>query len=151
MKKLILLITFVTFASCLDGNSNFDTTDYTAQNEADILAYINNNNLSFQKTDSGLYYSIKNSGNGEKPVFRDIVTVGYKGYFLNGTVFDESSSATFSVGGVVPGFGEAIQLLKPGGSGTFILPSRLGYGNFGSGDIKPGDVIVFDINLISIN
>jgi FKBP-type peptidyl-prolyl cis-trans isomerase len=53
---------------------------------------------------------------------------------------------------VVQGFGEAVRLLKPGGSGTFILPSKLGYGNTGSGNsIKGGDVIIFDINLIRIN
>ena len=44
-----------------------------------------------------------------------------------------------------------MKLLITGGSGTFILPSRLGYGNSGSGQIKPGDVIIFDINLISVN
>ena len=151
MKKIIILFTLIAFTSCLDNDNALDTTDYTEQNETEILTYIEDNNLSFQKTNSGLYYNIQSSGSGVRPTFNSTVTVGYKGYFLDGTIFDQSSSATFNVGGVVPGFGEAVQLLKPGGSGTFILPSRLAYGNRGQGSIQPGDVIAFDINLISIN
>ena len=146
MKKILLLFVLAVNFSCSQ-----EDVDYNAQNEIDILAYIKENNLNVQKSASGLYYVINNSGSGLRPTFNSNVTLGYKGYFLNGTTFDQSSSATFNVAGVVLGFGEAVQLLKPGGSGTFILPSRLGYGNSGSGSIKAGDVIVFDINLISIN
>ena len=148
MKKLLLLFVLIFSFSCSE-----EEIDYTTQNEIDIQAYIDENNLNVKKTSSGLYYIITNSGSGLSPTFNSDVTLGYKGYFLNGTTFDQNTNATFNVGGVVPGFGEAVRLLKPGGSGTFILPSKLGYGNRGSsfGSIKPGDVIVFDINLISIN
>lgn len=146
MKKILFVFILAISFSC-----SKEEEDYTAQNEMDIQAYITENNLSVQKTASGLYYIINSSGSGISPTFNSSVTLGYKGYFLNGATFDQSSSATFNVSRVVSGFGEAVQLLKPGGSGTFILPSRLGYGNSGSGNIKAGDVIVFDINLISVN
>lgn len=146
MKKVFLLFVLAVISSCSD-----DDIDYTTQNEIDIQAYLTENNLNFQKTASGLYYNINSSGSGSFPAFNSNVTLGYKGYFLNGNTFDQSSNATFNVGQVVLGFGEAVRLLKPGGSGTFILPSELGYGNSGSGSIKGGDVIIFDINLISIN
>ena len=146
MKKTLLLFVLAISFSCAK-----EDTDYNTQNEIDIQAYISENNLNAQKTSSGLYYVINSSGSGLHPTYNSNVTLGYKGYFLNGTTFDQSQRATFNVGGVVPGFGEAVRLLKPGGSGTFILPSRLGYGNRGSGSINAGDVIVFDINLISIN
>jgi FKBP-type peptidyl-prolyl cis-trans isomerase FkpA len=146
MKKIFLIFILAISFSCSD-----DEMDYTQQNEIDIEAYIAENNLSVQKTSSGLYYILNSSGSGLSPTFNSDVTLGYKGYFLNGTVFDQNTSATFNVSRVVSGFGEAVRLLKPGGSGTFILPSRLGYGNSGSGNIKGGDVIVFDINLIRIN
>lgn len=150
MKKLLLLFVFaLSLSSCLDDDTII--ADYTEENEIDILAYINDNNLNFSKTGTGLYFDINSAGNGESPTFSSNVTLGYKGYFLDGTVFDQSTNATFNVSGVVSGFGEAVRLLKPGGSGTFILPSKLAYGNRGSGQIKPGDVIIFDINLISIN
>tara|TARA_R110002049_G_scaffold70344_1_gene181739 strand:- start:65 stop:514 length:450 start_codon:yes stop_codon:yes gene_type:complete len=149
MKKLLLLFIVAVGFSC----SNDEIIDYTAQNEADIQAYLAENKINAKKTLSGLYYVINSEGNGASPNFRSNVTLGYKGYFLNGTTFDQSTNATFNVSGVVPGFGEALTILKTGGSGTFILPSRLGYGNSGSrsGSIRGGDVIVFDINLISIN
>ena len=148
MKKILLLFVFaLSLSSCSDD----EITDYTEQNETDIQNYLNDNNFSFNKTNTGLYYKITSSGSGISPTFNSNVTLGYKGYFLDGTTFDESSEAAFNVGGVVPGFGEAVRLLRTGGSGTFILPSRLGYGNSGSGQIKPGDVIIFDINLISVN
>jgi FKBP-type peptidyl-prolyl cis-trans isomerase FkpA len=146
MKKILLLFVLAVTFSCSD-----DEMDYTDQNEIDILAYLEDNNLNAQKTSSGLYYIIKSSGVGAFPSANSNVTLGYKGYFLNGEVFDQSTNATFNVRGVVSGFGEAAQLLKPGGSGTFILPSKLGYGNRGSGNISGGEVIIFDINLISIN
>jgi FKBP-type peptidyl-prolyl cis-trans isomerase FkpA len=146
MKKILLILVLAISFSCSD-----EETDYAAQNEIDIQEYIIENNLNVQKTASGLYYIIHSSGTGLLPIFNSNVTLGYKGYFLNGSIFDQSNSATFNVNQVVPGFGEAVQLLKPGGSGTFILPSILGYGNTGSRNISPGDVIIFDINLISIN
>ena len=148
MKKILLLFVFaLSLSSCSDD----EITDYTEQNETDIQNYLNDNNFSFNKTSTGLYFKITSSGSGISPTFNSYVTLGYKGYFLDGTTFDESSEATFNVGSVVPGFGEAVRLLRTGGSGTFILPSRLGYGNSESGQIKPGDVIIFDINLISVN
>ncbi|WP_397445531.1 FKBP-type peptidyl-prolyl cis-trans isomerase [Polaribacter sp. R77954] len=147
MKKLILAFVLASVLSC----ANDDIADYTAQNETDIQTYLNDNNLNFQKTGTGLYYTINTVGSGVYPTFNSNVTVGYKGYLLDETIFNQSSEATFNVSGVVPGFAEAVRLLKAGGSGTFILPSRLGYGNTGSGSIQPGAVIVFDINLISVN
>jgi FKBP-type peptidyl-prolyl cis-trans isomerase FkpA len=147
MKKILLLSVLVLCFSCSD-----DEMDYSAQNEIDILAYIQESNLNFLKSNSGLYYRISSSGSGVSPNVNSNVTLGYKGYLLNGDVFDQSTSASFNVSGVVQGFGEAVRLLKPGASGTFILPSKLGYGNTGSGNsIKGGDVIIFDINLIRIN
>lgn len=146
MKKILLLFILVISFSCSD-----DEMDFSTQNDIDIEAYIQDKNLNVQKTSSGLYYILNSSGSGATPSANSNVTLGYKGYFLSGEVFDQSSNATFNVSQVVSGFGEAVRLLKPGGSGTFILPSRLGYGNRGSGNIKAGDVIVFDINLISVN
>lgn len=146
MKKLFLLCVLAICVSC-----SSDDVDYTAENEADIQAYIANSSLTFKKTSTGLYYAIDAVGSGVYPSFNSNVTVGYKGYFLNETIFDQSSEATFNVGGVVPGFSEALRMLKPGGNGTFILPSSLGYGTRGQGSIPPGSVIIFDINLISVN
>lgn len=147
MKKILLLFILISSFSCSD-----DAIDYTEQNDIDIAIYTEENNLNVQKTSSGLYYLMNSNGSGASPSSNSSVTIDYKGYLLDGTVFDQNTNATFNVRGVIPGFAEAVRLLKKGGSGTFILPSRLGYGNSGSGQfIKSGDVIVFDINLKSFD
>ncbi|WP_299013206.1 FKBP-type peptidyl-prolyl cis-trans isomerase [uncultured Polaribacter sp.] len=145
MKKILFILVLAISFSC----SEEDNTD--AENIAEIEAYLLENNLEAKKTATDLYYIISNSGSGNSPTFNSTVTVAYKGYFLNGTTFDGSDEATFSLQRLVPGFSEAVTLLKPGGSGTFILPSKIAYGSRGSGSIQPGDVIAFDITLQSIN
>ncbi len=146
MKKILLLLIIAVSFSCSD-----DTPDFTTQNELDIQAYIQENNLNAQKNSSGLYYIINDEGSGNSPTINSTVTVGYKGYFLDGNVFDQSPNVSFNLTGVIPGFSQGVQLLKEGGSGTFIIPSRLGYGNNDSRSIPGGSVLVFDINLKSIN
>ncbi len=152
MKYFIYSFLIVFFVSC---NKNEKTTpvDYTAQNEADIVSYIADNNLEAQRSDSGLYYSIDEEGTGERPTASSNVTVAYKGYFLNKTVFDESDSEGISFGlqQVIQGWTEGITYFKEGGSGILLIPAHLAYGNRGRSNIPPGSVLVFDIRLISIN
>ncbi|TMM32052.1 peptidylprolyl isomerase [Polaribacter aestuariivivens] len=146
MKKLLFTLLLIIGFSC-----SSEQTDFNAENIAEIEAYISKNNLDAKKTVSDLYYIINSSGNGNFPTFNSNVTIAYRGYFLNQETFDASDNATFNLQGVIPGFSEAVTLLKPGGSGTFILPSKIGYGNSGAGKIKGGQVIIFDITLKSIN
>lgn len=127
--------------------------DYEARNEADILTYLDDNNLEATKTDTGLYYVINEEGTGTRPTANSDVTVNYKGYFLDGTVFDESDTNGISIGlnQVIAGWTEGIQLFKEGGEGVLLIPSNLGYGIRGSGPIPGGAVLIFDIKLIRIN
>lgn len=127
--------------------------DYEAENEATILQYIEDNNLNATRTDSGLYYVINNEGIGKQPTSTSNVTVAYKGYFLDGTVFDESSFSGISVrlDQVIAGWTEGIQLFKEGGDGVLLIPYTLGYGIDGSGSIPGASVLIFDVNLISVN
>lgn len=122
-------------------------------NDADIQSYLTENDLNATKTDSGLYYLIDKLGTGSKPAVNSTVTVAYKGYFLDGTVFDESSPSgiPFRLNGVIPGWTEGIQLFREGGEGTLIVPYELGYGLAGRGSIPGGAVLVFDIKLIKVN
>lgn len=149
MKYALLLISFLYFfTSCKD------TVSYQEQLDIDFVkidAYLAEKGLTAQKTASGLYYIHTLDGTGEKPGPYSTVTVGYKGYFLNGEVFDETAPgawAQFNVSGVVPGFGEALQLLKKKGRGTFLLPSGLAYGASGSGSIDPNTPLIFDLELV---
>lgn len=150
MKNILSLILFTTlFVSC----SSNDEPNFEPQTEADILKYIDENGLNAEKSNTGLYYVIENEGSGEKPTSTSNVTVAYKGYFLNGTIFDKSNSSgvSFNLQQVIKGWTEGITYFKEGGNGILIIPSNLGYGNNGRGSIPGGAVLVFDINLISVN
>lgn len=150
MKNLLIVFTALTlFISCSKDNSS---VDYSAKNEQEIKDYIAKNNLTAQRTASGLYYVILNEGTGANPTATSNVTVAYKGYFTNGTVFDQSSAAgiSFGLNQVIKGWTEGIPYFKTGGNGILLIPSSLGYGNNTSGPIPGGSVLLFDVKLLSI-
>ena len=103
---------------------------------------------------SGLQYTVTEAGSGESPTKNSQVTVHYTGTLLNGKVFDSSHKrgqpASFPVTGVIPGFSEALQLMKPGAKWKVFIPSELGYGPRGAGSaIGPNETLIFDLELIS--
>ena len=107
------------------------------------------------ETDSGLNYVITEPGTGDNAKEGDDISLKYKGYRLDGTVFDETTTGTFdyTIGelGLIDGWEEAVFLLNSGAKGTFILPSSIGYGKSGYQAIDPNEVLIFDLELVSIN
>ncbi|WP_430425701.1 FKBP-type peptidyl-prolyl cis-trans isomerase [Maribacter litoralis] len=157
MKHIAFLLLLTSLVSCkLSDDTNTTTVvepiDYTETNEAEINAYLEDNSLESQKTASGLHYIIENQGDGAAPTATSNVTVAYKGYFLNGTVFDESEEGiTIGLDQVISGWTEGIQLFNEGGNGMLLIPAHLGYGSFDYNGIPGGSVLVFDIELLSVN
>ena len=107
-------------------------------------------------TASGLQYQEIKAGSGESPRMGDSVQVHYRGTVLNGTEFDSSykrgAPATFEVGHVIPGWNEALQLMKPGAKWRLFIPPQLAYDLRpppGSG-IPPGSMLLFDVELLSV-
>lgn len=153
MKYPLLALVVTLFLAC-DNNSNGNrSVDYKIQNEQEITTYINEKNLTAQKSDSGLYYVINEEGTGDQPSSNSNVTVAYKGSFLNGSVFDESNSdgISFNLQQVIKGWTEGITYFKEGGSGVLLVPAHLGYGNNDTRGIPGGSVLIFEIKLISVN
>lgn len=158
MKFLIPFCLLFVLVSCGGDNKSsnlkpLEPVDYTAQNDGDIKTYIQENNLDAKRSDTGLYYVIMEPGEGARPAAASDVTVAYKGYYLNGKVFDESKSEgiTFNLQQVIKGWTEGITYFKEGGSGILLVPSHLGYGSYNYSGIPGGSVLLFDIELISIN
>ncbi|MCD8453016.1 FKBP-type peptidyl-prolyl cis-trans isomerase [Tenacibaculum finnmarkense] len=151
MKKIVCLLTLIaSFFSCGSSSSN-DVRDFDAQNQADIIKYIADNNLKATKTPSGLYYVVNKEGSGAKPVSNSQVTVAYKGYFLNGNVFDQNSNGiSFNLQQVIAGWTEGITYFKEGGEGMLLVPSKLGYGSQNRSRIPGGSVLIFDIKLLKV-
>ncbi|MCH4152389.1 MAG: FKBP-type peptidyl-prolyl cis-trans isomerase [Sphingobium sp.] len=101
-------------------------------------------------TDSGLQYKVIRQGEGPSPTKGDITLVGYTGTLLDGKVFDQSEQTAMPVDGVVPGFSEALQLMKRGGEYQLFIPPALGYGDKvpEGGPIPPNSVLIFNVKLI---
>lgn len=107
------------------------------------------------KTQDGLQYRVLKPGHGKSPQSGgDMVTVTYKGWMINGKVFDQTrpgKTATFPAGQLIPGWVEALSLMKEGDSWELVIPSELGYGPRGAGaDIPPDQTLVFDMTLLKV-
>jgi FKBP-type peptidyl-prolyl cis-trans isomerase FklB len=104
-------------------------------------------------TASGLQYKVLKEGNGAQPKKTDTVTVNYRGTLINGTEFDSSykrgQPATFPVTGVIPGWTEALQLMKVGSKYQLFIPSNLAYGERSVGpDIGANSTLIFEVELM---
>jgi len=106
------------------------------------------------QTQSGLQYKVIKEGKGKMPKATDKVTVHYEGKLIDGTVFDSSferkEPASFGVTGVIPGWTEALQLMKEGGSYELYIPSDLAYGDQGNQSIPGGSTLIFKVELIKV-
>ena len=108
-------------------------------------------------TDSGLQYQVLESGDegAQSPTLEDTVEVHYKGMLRDGTVFDSSierdKPAVFGLKHIIPGWQEALPMMKVGDKWKLFLPPELGYGEQGAGgDIGPNEVLIFEVELLDV-
>jgi FKBP-type peptidyl-prolyl cis-trans isomerase len=107
-------------------------------------------------TASGLQYKILLPGNVKAAAITpsDEVTVQYRGKLLDGSEFDSTYSrgapATFPVNGVIPGWQEALVLMKPGAKWQLFVPPELAYGASPKPGIPGGSLLIFDVELLSV-
>ena len=104
---------------------------------------------------SGLQYKVMTPGHGKQITGPgDVVTVTYKGWTIDGHVFDQTppgKTASFPAGRLIAGWVEALKLMHEGDEWQLVIPSDLGYGEDGAGaDIGPGQTLVFNMKLISV-
>ncbi|QDU47292.1 Outer membrane protein MIP precursor [Symmachiella dynata] len=107
------------------------------------------------ETASGLQYRVIKAGDGKKPSESDRVKVHYRGTLMDGKEFDSSykrgEPVEFNVGGVIPGWTEALQLMSPGAKWELYIPAELAYGPRGAGGaIGPNEVLVFEVELLDV-
>jgi FKBP-type peptidyl-prolyl cis-trans isomerase FklB len=108
-------------------------------------------------TDTGLQYEVlteTSEPEAPMPTATDTVEVHYHGTLVNGTVFDSSidrgEPISFAVRGVIPGWVEALKLMKVGEKRRLYVPPNLGYGSEGAGSVPPNSVLIFDLELLKI-
>jgi FKBP-type peptidyl-prolyl cis-trans isomerase len=128
----------------------------SSENEAKGMAFLSENKkkAGVIELPSGLQYMVITEGSGDSPKPEDMVTVNYTGTLLDGTVFDATSQhgepAKFAVNGVIPGWTEGLQLMKPGAKYKFFIPADLAYGEQKTGPIPAGSMLIFEVELLSV-
>lgn len=116
----------------------------------------NGKRVEVKTTPSGLQYEVLTEGDGPRPEANDQVEVHYTGKLIDGTVFDSSVDrgmpATFGVTQVIPGWVEALQLMKAGSKWRLFIPSNLAYGPNGApgSPIGPNATLIFDVELLKV-
>ena len=124
------------------------------KNKAAGEAFLATNKLQagVQTLPDGLQYVVITNGTGATPVAGDTVSVNYRGTLIDGTEFDSSykrgQPATFPVGGVIPGWTEALQKMTVGSKWKLFIPSELAYGEQGNRGIPPNSTLIFEVELL---
>ena len=110
----------------------------------------------YEQTASGLLYKISNPGSERKIKVTDTLEVNYKGTFIDGSIFDQSTPERgpikFVVGpnSVIRGWIEAVQLVGEGGALSVVIPAELAYGPQGRQGIEPNKTLLFDMEIVSV-
>lgn len=122
--------------------------------EGEAFLEANKKKDGWKATASGLQYKVEKEGAGASPKDGDMVKVHYTGTFLNGEKFDSSRDKgepiEFPVNGVIPGWTEALKIMKPGAKYQLAIPSDLAYGPQGKGQISPNSTLLFDVELLEV-
>jgi len=158
MKKfLVLLLTLFLFACSSEAPKPYNH-QLANENAAKGSAFLQNNATQDGVTTlpSGLQYKILRAGEGATPGPRDHVTVHYRGTTIDGREFDSSYARNnpmiFQVNRVIPGWTEALQLMKKGAKWQLFIPEKLAYGARGAGDaIGPKETLIFEVELLLIH
>lgn len=101
---------------------------------------------------NGLQYKVLSEGSGKSPTLNSFVSVKYKGTLPDGTIFDQTTNepVTFAMNSIIPGWQEALQLMKEGSKWVIYVPASLAYGEKGVGRIiGPNQALVFEIELVN--
>lgn len=123
--------------------------------EGDAFLAENKKKEGVKTTPSGLQYKVLKEGTGKTPKATDTVTTHYRGTLVDGKEFDSSykrgEPAMFQVNKVIPGWTEALQLMKVGSKWQLFIPSQLAYGDRGAGSmIGPNATLIFEVELVSV-
>ena len=144
-----------TFGSEVEAAAAEERTREGQANLTEGEAFLTQNGLKdgVTTTATGLQYEVLRQGDGARPGPQSTVRLHYRGTLIDGTEFDSSydgEPAVFSVGGVIDGFSEGLQLMPVGSHFRITIPSENAYGPQGSGPIGPNETLIFELELLEI-
>ena len=146
----LLFLSICIFTRC--GVETYATKKLDANN--DIYLYISENGLDVTPEPSGLVFIPIVKGNGDCPKSGDKVAFHYKGYYMNGDVFDSSYEKSYPViaelgkGLLISGIEEALMKMNKSSKSKVIIPFYLAYKDMESAPVPPYSNLIFDIELI---
>ena len=156
MKKILLI---ALIGGILVSCSNKKEQELRDADDEMIQEYLSDNGIAdaIKLEDSGVYYRITEEGNGvDFPTSQSIIRVFYKGYLLDGTVFDERVEGEDDylesfIGNLVFGWQIALLNFSKGSKGQIFIPSHAGYGERppAGSDIPENAILIFDIHLVN--
>lgn len=152
--KKVISILLLTFSIIACTNPNTAVSTDMKPPTITLEEYLTKQNIQDTiKTKEGMYIQIENEGSEEKPTLNSKITINYKGYLLDHTVFDETDGdpRTFSLNKLISGWKIGIPYIGKGGKCKLIIPPHIGYGPNDSGPIPGNSVLVFDIELVDFN
>ncbi|HEV7348565.1 FKBP-type peptidyl-prolyl cis-trans isomerase [Telluribacter sp.] len=156
----LLLLTLMLLASSCQNDDSTDPADCnlaiptTKAPQSEVTAlkqYIDTNKINATADERGFYYTIHSPGTGAKPTLCSDVTVDYTGTLTNGSTFETASDVSFNLSRLILGWQQGIPLISPGGSITLYLPPSLAYGPQAQQGIPANSILIFKIDLISID
>ncbi len=157
--KLIFYVKLIDIMSPAEVQKDFERyKKRQIKNEQDLLdEYLENNNINTKPTKDGLYFVIIKKGYGRKPHKGDSVYVHYEGKLINNQPFESTLVNNKPFGFIygkenfIDGWNEGIGMMRQGETARLIIPSKIGYGDKGAGDIiPPYSTIIFDIHLLKV-
>ena len=153
-----LALFLIGLSSCLE--------DHEPRTEAEELEELHELILSMEAdgidvdtTLSGVYYVVHSPGEGELVVPGDTIGITYDGILTDGSSFDSSHGwapngiweFVYGEQALIPGFQEALSYMNKGAKMEFIIPSRLAYGAYGTGEVGSFQTLIFGVELVSHN
>lgn len=153
------LAVVVFFSGCIKNSSSNNTCTYDAcsfvapaSEIASVQSYLTSNNITATQHCSGLFYAVDQAGTGVGPTACNTVVINYEGRLTNGTVFDKTTTtpATFNLSQLITAFKNGIPLIKAGGKIRLYVPPSLGYGSSSAGSIPPNSILIFSVDLLSV-
>jgi FKBP-type peptidyl-prolyl cis-trans isomerase FkpA len=146
-KWLLAIAILVLFAAC----GSDDPEKQAAKDREKIIDYIEKHDLDAHELETGVFYVIEQTGNGNFPTENSTVVLNYTGKLLSGKQFDVGFGSSLNLRGTILGFRYGIPMFNRGSKGLLLIPSGLGYGPNGSFSIPPNAVLIFEVEIIDFN
>lgn len=146
-KWLVAIAILVLFAAC----GSDDPEKQAAKDRVKIIEYIEKHELDAHELETGVFYVIEQTGNGNFPTENSTVVLNYTGKLLSGKQFDVGFGSSLNLRSTILGFRYGIPMFNRGSKGLLLIPSGLGYGPNGRFSIPPNAVLIFEIEIIDFN